>query len=289
MAKAREIKKRINAVRTTRKITRTMEMVSTSKLKRFQHLSVASRPYSEALSEVLKALRGSPAASTHPLFIERDPVRRVGIVVLTSNRGLCGAFNNSISRLAMDRALEYKSKGIDVDLFLIGKKGNAFFRHRHIPAAYSNIILNDQFSSEGCIEFADMLMNRFLSGEIDCVETVYSRFVSAGQQNIRFERLLPLAPLAEDEREGAGADFIFDPSGDQILEAVLPLALRSDVYRMIVDNIASEHAARRNAMKLATDNADEMITFLTRSFNRERQSQITQELTEIIGGSNAIA
>lgn len=289
MAKAREIKKRINAVRTTRKITRTMEMVSTSKLKRFQNMSVASRPYSEALSEVLTALRGSSAASAHPLFVERDPVRRAGIVVLTSNRGLCGAFNNSISRLAMDRAQEYRSKGIEVDLFLIGKKGNAFFRHRHIPAAYSNIILTDQFTPEGCVEFAGMLMEKFLSGEIDCVDTVYSRFVSAGQQSIRIERLLPLAPLEKVERDGAGADFIFDPSGDQILEAVLPLALRSDVYRMVVDNIASEHAARRNAMKLATDNADEMITFLTRSFNRERQSQITQELTEIIGGSNAIA
>jgi F-type H+-transporting ATPase subunit gamma len=289
MAKAREIKKRINAVRTTRKITRTMEMVSTSKLKRFQNLAVASRPYSEALAEVLKALRGSPAASSHPLFVERDPVHRVGIVVLTSNRGLCGAFNNSISRLALDKALDYRSKGVEVDMFLIGKKGNAFFRHRHIPAAYSNIVLNDQFTSEGCIEFADLLMNKFLSGEIDCVETAYSRFVSAGQQSIRIERLLPLAPLKEVEREGASTDFIFDPSSDEILETVLPLALRSDVYRMVVENIASEHAARRNAMKLATDNADEMITFLTRSFNRERQSQITQELTEIIGGSNAIA
>jgi len=289
MAKAREIKKRINAVRTTRKITRTMEMVSTSKLKRFQDMAVASRPYSEALGEVLKALRSSPAAKSHPLIVERTPLKRVGLVALTSNRGLCGAFNNSIARLTLEKCKEYKSKGIEVDLFLLGKKGNAFFRHRNFPAAYSNISLTDEFTSEGCVEFARLLMQKFVSGEIDQVEVAYSRFVSAGSQSIRLERLLPLAAPAGSEREATETDFIFDPSADEIVEAVLPLALRSTVYRMVVENIASEHAARRNAMKLATDNADEMITFLTRSFNRERQSQITQELTEIIGGSNAIA
>ncbi|MCE5273365.1 ATP synthase F1 subunit gamma [bacterium] len=289
MAKAREIKKRITAVRTTRKITRTMEMVSTSKLKRFQDMAVASRPYSEALGEVLKALRSSPAAKSHPLIVERTPLKRVGLVALTSNRGLCGAFNNSIARLTLEKCKEYKSKGIEVDLFLLGKKGNAFFRHRNLPAAYSDITLADQFTSEGSVEFARLLMQKFLSGEIDQVEVAYSRFLSAGSQSIRMERLLPLAAPTGSEREATETDFIFDPSADEIVEAVLPLALRSTVYRMVVENIASEHAARRNAMKLATDNADEMITFLTRSFNRERQSQITQELTEIIGGSNAIA
>lgn len=288
MAKAREIKKRINAVRTTRKITRTMEMVSTSKLKRFQNMVTASRPYSRALADVLDALRGSPAAKAHPLMRERDSVGRVGLVVLASNRGLCGAFNNNISRLALDRLRGYERDGVETDLFLVGKKSISFFRHRHVDAAWTNTSLADQLTAEESSEFARMLIKQFLSGNLDRVEVAYSRFISAGQQAVTLERLLPLSLPVRDERETEDTDFIFEPSSDEIVNAVLPLAARSTVYRMLAENSASEHAARRNAMKLATDNADDMIVYLTRNFNRARQAQITQELTEIIGGSNAI-
>jgi F-type H+-transporting ATPase subunit gamma len=288
MAKAREIKKRIHAVRTTKKITRTMEMVSTSKLKKFQNVVLASRPYSQALKEVLQNLSNSPAAKAHPLMEKREPAARVGLLVITSNRGLCGAFNNNICRQAQKLHADYLSQGSQVELFSIGKKGSAYFRHLNLEPVYRNTSLTDQLNGEEAGELAVSLIKAFLTRKLDRVDIVYCRFVSAGQQKVTVEQLLPLSLPTDAKREEKEVDFIFEPSTDEIVDTLLPLYARSSVYRALAENIASEHAARRRAMKLATDNADEMITFLTRRFNRARQAQITQELTEIIGGSNAI-
>jgi len=288
MAKLRDIKNRIGAVSKTRKITRTMEMVSSSKMKRWQNVVLSSRPYSNALAEVMRQLSTSPAAMSHPLMQKRDEINKVALLVLTSNRGLCGAFNNNISKKAYFLYQDYKAQDMEVELYAVGKKGIYYFRHRGIPLAYKNITLTESFSSEEAREFTEFISEAFLSGKVDRVEVVYSRFISSGRQEVVNEQLLPLTAPVEAEREITETDFIFEPSAREIVDTLLPLCVQSNVYRMIAENITSEHAARRRAMKQATDNAEEMITFLTRKFNRERQAQITKELSEIVSGSDAL-
>ena len=289
MAKAREIKYRIVAVTKTQKITRTMEMVATSRLKRFQGVVFASRPYSEALTEVLGGLITSPEAMAHPLMEKRNEVSKVGILALSANRGLCGAFNNNICRNAQLLYREFSEQRIEPRLFVSGKKGISYFRHRDFPMAWEDTELPEDQSAEKIREVSQLLIDEFLKGSLDQVHVIYCRFVSAGRQETVAEQLLPLDVPTGPEREAVETDFIFEPSSAAIVDTLLPLFARSTIYRMVVENITSEQAARRAAMKLATDNAEEMITFLSRSFNRERQSQITRELSEIVGGSEAIS
>jgi len=289
MAKLRDIKDRITAVGKTRKITRTMEMVATSKMKKWQNVVLASRPYSLSMVEVLRQLATSPEAMNHPLMARREPVRKAAVAFVTSNRGLCGAFNINISRLARQHYREYQSREIETALFGIGKKGLSFFRHQGIPLEYSNITVNETCTSGETRELAGLLMERFLSGAVDRVEVVYYRYISSGRQELVTEQLLPISVPTVPGREVRETAFIFEPSAAEIVDTLLPLFAQSTVYRMIAENIASEQASRRRAMKQATDNADEMTTFLTRNFNRERQAQITRELSEIVGGSDAQA
>ncbi|MFH1069929.1 MAG: ATP synthase F1 subunit gamma [Candidatus Glassbacteria bacterium] len=289
MAKLRDIKDRITAVGKTRKITRTMEMVATSKMKKWQNVVLASRPYSLSMVEVLRQLATSPEAMNHPLMARREPVRKAAVAFVTSNRGLCGAFNINISRLARQHYREYQSREIETTLFGIGKKGLSFFRHQGIPLEYSNITVNETCTSGETRELAGLLMERFLSGAVDRVEVVYYRYISSGRQELVTEQLLPISVPTAPGREVRETAFIFEPSAAEIVDTLLPLFAQSTVYRMIAENIASEQASRRRAMKQATDNADEMTTFLTRNFNRERQAQITRELSEIVGGSDAQA
>lgn len=289
MARLREIKNRIVAVGKTKKITRTMEMVSTSKLKKWQHVVFAARPYDQALRDVLRKLSGSPAASAHPLMAQRKQLRRAAVVVLTSNRGLCGAFNTTLSRVARLRVEELRAQGVEAELYVVGKQALSYFRHLGVPLAYTNITLTDSFSAEESRQFARLLIEGFLEGRLDQVDVVYSHFISAGTQRVVTEQLLPLqAPAPGAEREAEEVDFIFEPGPEQIIDTLLPLFARSMVYRMVAENITSEQAARRRAMKQATDNADEMIKHLTRTMNRERQNVITKELSEIVGGAEAI-
>ena len=289
MAKAREIKKRIIAVTKTQKITRTMEMVATSRLKRYQKVVFASRPYSEALTDVLGGLITSPEAMAHPLMERRAEASKTAILVLTANRGLCGAFNNNICKKSHLLYHEFSVRKMKVKLFVSGKKGISYFRHRDIEMAYQDTDLPEDQSLEKIREISRLLINEFLSGAVDQVHAAYCRFVTAGRQEVVTEQLLPLTVPTGLEREAVETDFIFEPSSAAIVDTLLPLFTQSTLYRMVVENVTSEQAARRVAMKLATDNADEMITYLTRQFNRERQSQITKELSEIVGGSEAIS
>ena len=292
MAKLKDIKNRIGAVSQTWKITRTMEMVSTSKMKRWQNVVLSGRPYSEALAEVLRQLRSSPAATSHPLMAKRDPVKKAAILFLSSNRGLCGSFNTNICKKARSLYNKYRSQGIEVKLLGIGKKGISFFNHQGIPLDYKDITLSDSFGAEETgnytAELTKLLSEDFLSGEVDQVDVAYYRFISSGRQELVSEQFLPLTAPTGPEREARETDFIFEPSAEEIVNTILPLYAQNTFYRMVSENTLSEQAARRRAMKQATDNADEMITFLTRKYNRERQAQITRELTEIIGGSEAL-
>jgi F-type H+-transporting ATPase subunit gamma len=292
MAKLKDIKNRIGAVSKTWKITRTMEMVSTSKMKRWQNVVLSGRPYSEALAEVLRQLRSSPAATSHPLMAKRDPVKKAAILFLSSNRGLCGSFNTNVCKKARSLYNKYRSQGIEVKLLGIGKKGISFFSHQGIPLDYKDITFSDSFRAEETgnytAELTKLLSEDFLSGEVDQVDVAYYRFISSGRQELVSEQFLPLTAPTGPEREARETDFIFEPSAEEIVNTILPLYAQNTFYRMVSENTVSEQAARRRAMKQATDNADEMITFLNRKYNRERQAQITRELTEIIGGSEAL-
>ena len=289
MAKARDIQKRIAGVGKTRKITRTMEMVATSKMQKWQRVVVSSRPYSDNLQEVLSQLSSAPEASSHPLMEKREQPKRVAVMLITSNRGMCGGFNTSIIRRARELRQNYIDQGLEVELYVIGKKAQISLRHLGIEFDYSNITVNETCESDETREIARMLMDKFLSGNLDRIEVIYSHFVSAGTQAVTAEQLLPIQPPKGPEREETVTDFIFVPvSRIPLWDTLLPMFVQSTVYRMIAENLASEQAARRRAMKQATDNADEMITHLTRNYNRQRQAQITSELTEIVGASDAL-
>lgn len=267
-------------------------MVSTSKMKRWQKVVLSGRPYSEALAEVLRQLRSSPAATSHPLMAKRDPVKKAAILFLSSNRGLCGSFNTNICKKARSLYDKYRSQGIEVKLLGIGKKGISFFNHQGIPLDYKDITFSDSFGAEETgnytAELTKLLSEDFLSGEVDQVDVACYRFISSGRQELVSEQFLPLTAPTGPEREARETDFIFEPSAEEIVNTILPLYAQNTFYRMVSENTVSEQAARRRAMKQATDNADEMITFLNRKYNRERQAQITRELTEIIGGSEAL-
>ncbi|MFC1537713.1 ATP synthase F1 subunit gamma, partial [Gemmatimonadota bacterium] len=241
-----------------------------------------------ALTEVLGGLISSPEAMAHPLMEKRAEVKNVALLVLSANRGLCGAYNNNICKKAQLLHQELSRQGKKVDLYISGKKGLSYFRHRGLEPAWKDIELPDDQSVERTRELGRVLIDKFLSGAVDQVQVSYSRYISAGRQETAIEQLLPLTVPAGPEREVVETDFIFEPSGAAIIDTLLPLFAQSTIYRMIVENVTSEQAARRAAMKLATDNADEMITYLSRQFNRERQGQITKELAEIVGGSEAL-
>ena len=296
MAQLKDIKMRIVAVSNTMKITRTMEMVATSKMKRWKNTILASKPYNEALAEALAQLVTSSAVKNHPLLAQREPVKRSCVVVINSNRGLCGAFNTNICKKARDLAQQQSTQGVDSQLWGLGKKSIAFFKHQQISLAYEDRLISESGSVSAAFALADKLGAQFLSGQLDSVHVAYSRFKSAGRQETVIEQLLPLSFVAAapgaDEKENINSketDFIFEPSPAEIVDAVLPSFLRSNFYRMVAENITSEQAARRKAMKQATDNAEDMVTDLTRIYNRERQALITRELAEIISGADAIS
>ena len=201
---------------------------------------------------------------------------------------MCGAFNSGLNRRARLLYNQYRQEGLEVDLYAIGKKAMGFLKHQGIETFYSDVQVNETCESDETRVIAQALMDRFLAGELDRVEVIYSHYVSAGTQEVATEQLLPIKPPRGPEREESETDFIFEPSAAAIIDTLLPMYVQSMVYRVVTENIASEQASRRRAMKQATDNADEMITNLTRKFNRQRQGQITNELTEIIGASAAL-
>ena len=290
MAKARELKRRIRSVENTRKITRTMEMVSTSKLKRAQDRVVGARPYAQALAEVLGDLYSPVLAERFPLLRQPGAVKRVGLLLVTSNRGLCGAFNANLIREARRRIQALERSGAQVDLHLVGKKGVTFFKFSKRPVASQRIDIADRPSTAHAAEIVAPLIEQFETGRLDAVELVFAKFNSAVSTPATVLRVLPVEVGKVGKSEGAApsANYILKPSAEAILEKLLPLYVRNQVYRALVETAAAEHGARRTAMKNATDNAGEMLDILRRTYNRARQAQITQELAEIVGGAEAL-
>jgi len=296
MAKPRELKRRIRSVTNTRKITKTMELVSASKLKRAQDRVVGARPYAQALADVIGQLYSPELAERFPLL--RQPgqtargsgVRRAALLLITSNRGLCGAFNANLIREARRRLEELEGQDAHTELHLVGRKGVSYFKFTRRNVASQRVDIGDRPTLDHAAELAKPLMERFAKGDLDAVEVVFAKFNSAVSTPPATLRILPVDPPAAKGGEGrrGAANYILKPSAEEILEQLLPLYVQNQMYRALVETAAAEHGARRTAMKNATDAGGDMLNILQRTFNRARQGQITQELAEIVGGAEAL-
>ncbi len=285
MAKGRELKGRIKSVENTRKITRTMEMVATSKMKRAQERVMAARPYATVLTEVISSLYSSELAERFPLLRQPAAVRRAAVLVLTSNRGLAGAFNSNIIKEARNLIARLSAENVELELHVVGRKGLGYFRYVGRAVETSRTDIGDRPTVTQASELVDGLMARFATGALDAVYVVSAKFRSALSTPPHTEQILPVTP---PERKGPTRDYLLLPSADAILTELLPSYVRNAVYRALVENEAGFQGAQRTAMKNATDNATDMLNVLRRNYNRARQANITQEISEIVGGAAAL-
>jgi F-type H+-transporting ATPase subunit gamma len=293
MAKGRELKGRIKSVENTRKITRTMEMVATSKMKRAQDRVTAARPYATALADVISSLYSPDLAERFPLLRQPADRRHVALVVLTSNRGLAGAFNANLIKEARARLVELERAGAQVDVHVIGKKGLGYFKYVGRTLASQRTDITDRPSAANAAEIVDGLMGDYAAGRLDGVYVTYSKFNSALSTPPTTQQVLPVTPPAAKAGGGAGEagpqrDYLLFPDAESILTELLPSYVRNAIYRALVENEAGFQSAQRTAMKNATDNAGDILNVLRRTYNRARQAQITQEIAEIVGGASAL-
>ena len=290
MAKTRELKRRIRSIGKTRQITKTMEMVSTSKLKRASDRVHAARPYAERLTEVIGRLIDPELRERYPLLRQPQSVRRAAVLLITSNRGLAGAFNVNLIREARGLMARLQKQNVEVDLHVIGRKGVGFFKFQKVRLSSERTDITDRPSMDDAAALIDPLRAAFERGDVDEVYVVYAQFRSAMSTPPATIRVLPVAS-PEPAAEGTSTrqqNYILSPSADEILDRLLPLYVRNSLYRALVETAAAEQGARRTAMKNATDNAGEILDTLTRTYNRARQAQITQEIAEIVGGAAAL-
>jgi F-type H+-transporting ATPase subunit gamma len=288
--KGRQLRGRIKSVQNTRKITRTMELVATSKLKRAQDRVVAARPYAESLRAVIADLVTPDLADRFPLLRRPAPIAKGGpagaaVILVTSNRGLCGAFNANLIKEARRRIEELEAAGYTVDLHCVGKKGAGFFKYLRRALAADRQDVGDKPTAEHAASVVAPVLEGYQAGRLASVDLVHAKFLSALSTPPTTARILPIEPPADRKRK---PDYILRPDPGAILEQLLPLYVRNMVYRGLVETAAGEQGARRAAMKNATDNAGEIIQHLTRTYNRQRQAQITQEIAEIVGGAAAL-
>ena len=283
MANLKEIRNRISSVSSTMQITSAMKMVSAAKLKKAQDAITAMRPYANKLTALLQNLSANLDAESGSKFAESRPVKTVLIVAITSNRGLCGAFNSNIIKQTNQLAEIYSDKKVSV--VAIGKKGNdVLSKSLEILSNQSTVF--DKLSFENVAEIAEMLMAKFESGAFDKIELVYNKFKNAATQIVTTEQFLPIVATA-DER-GVPSDYIFEPTKEEIVKTLIPKSLKMQLYKAIRDSFASEHGARMTAMHKATDNATELRDQLKLTYNKARQAAITNEILEIVGGAEAL-
>ena len=285
MAKGRELKGRIKSVENTRKITRTMEMVATSKMKRASDRMLAARPYAEALRAAIGDLYAPDLALEFPLLRQPKKEARAAVLLITSNRGLAGAFNANLIKEARALVARLEAAGARVELHAVGRKGIGYFKYVGRSLATQRTDLGDRPTAVDAAALVDGMMTAFIAGDLDAVYVVRSKFVSALSTPPAIDRVLP---VAAPEGGKASRDWLLFPSARAILTELLPAYVRNAIYRALVETAAAEQAARRTAMKSATDNATEMLGILRRNFNRARQAQITQEIAEIVGGAAAL-
>lgn len=285
MAKGRELKGRIKSVENTRKITRTMEMVATSKMKRATDRVAAARPYANALGDMLGHVYTPELAQQFPLLRRPVQTKKVALLLITANRGLCGAFNANLIKEARQRIAEWEKAGVEVEMHIVGKKGIGFFKYLGKNISTQRTDITDKPSAADAASLADPLMARFAAGELDAVYVTSTKYKSALSAPPGTDAILPVTP---PNGSTATRDFILAPSGEEILEALLPAYVRNAVYRSLAEAEAGFQSAQRTAMKNATDNATDLLQVYKRTYNTARQAQITQEIAEIVGGAAAL-
>lgn len=285
MANLKEIRNRIASVSSTMQITSAMKMVSAAKLKKAQDAITAMRPYSNKLTELLQNLSATLEGDTGGAFADQRPVNKVLIVAITSNRGLCGAFNANV--IKQIKNLEAAYAGKQVDVLAVGKKGADVLK-KICNIVGNESALYDSLTFENVAEVAQQLMDRFVAGEYDRIELVYNHFKNAATQIVLTEQFLPLAPAEHADANTNATDYIFEPSKEEIVLSLIPLSLKTQLYKAIRDSFASEHGARMTAMHKATDNATAMRNQLKLTYNKARQAAITGEILEIVGGAEAL-
>jgi F-type H+-transporting ATPase subunit gamma len=284
VAGSRDVKRRIKSVENTKQITRTMELVATSKLKRATDRVRAAKPYADALHEIVQGLYSPELTDKYPILRRPETTERAAILLCTANRGLAGGFNANLIKKARNLMEDLRGQGIGTELHIAGKKGIAYFRFRGEEMLTQRTDIGDHPTVDDAESLIGPIRDRFEGGQVDAVYLISSKFRSAMSTPPHTRDLLPI----EAEGEQSNADYILSPSGDMILDRILPAYIRNAVYIALVENAAAEQGARRTAMKSATDNAGDVLEHLTRTYNRARQGQITQEIAEIVGGSAAL-
>tara|TARA_Y100001970_G_scaffold291690_1_gene429835 strand:- start:1560 stop:2351 length:792 start_codon:yes stop_codon:yes gene_type:complete len=262
-----------------------MELVATSKLKKASDRVQAARPYADALQEIVEGLYSPALSERYPILRRPKEVSRAAVVLLTANRGLCGGFNSNLIKQARNLMEDLRAQGIETELHIAGKKGVAYFRFRGEEITTEKADVGDSPTVDDAEAIIAPVRERFENGQVDAVYIVSSKFKSAMSTPPHTRDLLP---ISGDENASSADVYILSPSGDMILEQILPVYIRNAVYTALVENAAAEQGARRSAMKSATDNAGDVLEHLTRTYNRARQAQITQEIAEIVGGSAAL-
>jgi F-type H+-transporting ATPase subunit gamma len=289
MATLRDIRRRIRSVESTQKITRAMKLVAAAKLRRAQERLVAARPYAVKMAELLSSLVRRAEGEAHPLLVRR-PAARKRLVIITADKGLCGAFNSNILRASL--AFLREQGETSVTLVVVGKKARDFYRRRQYEVKSEMLGFFDRLAYSHAQELAGRLMQEYLSGEVDEVHLMYNEFRSVAVQRVKRQQLLPIesaeAAAGQDGAEGAVGDYIYEPSPEAILAALLPRHVTTQVYRALMESVAGEYGARMTAMEAATKNAKEMISVLSIQYNKARQERITKELLDIVGGAEAL-
>ncbi|ABY70232.1 F0F1 ATP synthase subunit gamma [Actinobacillus pleuropneumoniae] len=288
MAGAKEIRTKIASVKNTQKITKAMEMVATSKMRKTQERMAASRPYSETIRKVISHIAKGSIGYKHPFLTERD-IKKVGYLVVSTDRGLCGGLNINLFKATLNEFKTWKDKDVSVELGLVGSKGVSFYQNLGLNVRSQVTGLGDNPEMERIVGAVNEMINAFRNGEVDAVYVAYNRFENTMTQKPVIAQLLPLPKLDDDELDTKGSwDYIYEPNPQVLLDSLLVRYLETQVYQAVVDNLASEQAARMVAMKAATDNAGTLIDELQLVYNKARQASITNELNEIVAGAAAI-
>jgi F-type H+-transporting ATPase subunit gamma len=297
MANLRQLVSRRKAVRNIRKITRTMELIATARFKKAMDRAAAAEAYTRKISEIAADLTRAGSAVAHPLLVVRPEVKRVLILVIGSNRGLAGGYNGSILREALARVRALQAAATPFDLEVAGKKPNGFLKHQHLPRQAEYTQFEDKPAFEQVEPIADKYIGLYVSGQVDQVQVAYMKFLNAARQTPVVETLLPLASVSPGEprkpKPGAMAaqvpvEYEFIPSEAEILDAIVPVAFKQRLFKCFLDAAVSEQIARRVAMKAATENAGDLIKSITQKYNRARQAKITKDISELIGGAEAL-
>ena len=294
MAKARAIIKRLKAVRNVRKITRTMELVATARFKKAMDRATQAAAYTKKMSEIVadlsETLQESGSSISHPLLQQRESEKKSILLVVTSNRGLCGGYNAAVLRHTQQRLRQARADGVTLDVEVSGKRGIGFFKFQKLATTASYTHFEDRVSFDEVEVLAKRFTEQFISGEIDRLDVAYTRFISMSRQMAVVETLLPIGnPAGAESKSGkTKTAYEFLPSPEQILEEIVPASFKARLFKCFLDAAVSEQISRMVAMKSATENADDMIRVLRAQYNRARQSQITSELSEIIGGAAAL-